>query len=157
MQTAEATARRLGLTVASDPGLLDVDCGQWQGHSPDEVQARWPFEFEQYLHAPGDFQFPGGESLEHARSRAWAHVIELAGQHPAETIMLVSHTALNRLILLSVLGLDAHSFWNVRQDTCAINVFVTDADRLTLVTLNETGHLLAVSPEANAGPASNTV
>jgi hypothetical protein len=56
-----------------------------------------------------------------------------------------------------VLGLDAHSFWNVRQDTCAINVFVTDPDGLTLVTLNETGHLLAVSPEASTGPASNTV
>ncbi len=157
MKTGEATARLLKLKVEADPGLLDVDCGQWQGLTPDEARKRWPAEFEMYLHSPAGFMFPGGESLEHARTRAWGHTRELAGRYPEVTIMLVSHTALNRLILLSVLGLGTDAFWNIRQDTCAINAFEIEDDRYTLVILNETGHLLSLSAGSNPAETSKTV
>jgi len=71
--------------------------------------------------------------------------------------MLVSHTALNRLILLSVLGLDSSSFWKIRQHTCAINAFEMKAGNFTLVLLNETSHLLSISASRNRVEESKTV
>ncbi len=71
--------------------------------------------------------------------------------------MLVSHTALNRLILLSTLGLDSAAFWQLRQDTCAINVFQVERERATIITLNETGHLLATSSPPSTPSGFETV
>ena len=122
-----------------------MDCGEWQGLTPDEVRQRWPNEFDTYLHSPLNFQFPGGESLEAARLRAFQRVYGLAQKHAGETVMLVSHTALNRLILLSVLDKDSGGFWKLGQDTCAINVFEIDQGKTTLVSLNDTCHLSSIS------------
>jgi broad specificity phosphatase PhoE len=148
LQTAQPTADLFHLTVHPDPNLMDVDCGDWQGFSPDEVRAKWTTEYDTYLHAPLHFQFPNGESLEAARLRAFQRVHELVEEHSGKTIMLVSHTALNRLILLSVLGMNSSGLWRMRQDTCAINAFNMEGGSFTLNLLNETSHLLSLSGEA---------
>ena len=145
VQTSEPAAQLFNLTVQVAPGLIDVDCGDWQGLIPDEARQSWPIEYETYLRSPGDFQFPGGEALEMARKRAMKLIEDLVSRHPDDTIMLVSHTALNRLILLTVLGLDSHSFWKLRQDTCAINAFELNKGEFVLTLLNETSHLLSLS------------
>lgn len=106
-----------------------------------------------YLHDPLQFQFPGGESLEAARLRAFQRVNKLAEEYSGKTIMLVSHTALNRLILLSVLGLDASGFWKLRQDTCAINVFEIENGSYALNLLNETSHLIPLSTKRMQDPS----
>jgi len=156
LQTAQPTATLFNLTVFSEPGLIDVDCGDWQGFSPDEVRAKWTTEYDRYLHDPLHFQFPGGESLEAARLRAFQRVNELSQEHAGKTIMLVSHTALNRLILLCVLGMDSSGLWRMRQDTCAINAFEVNEDAFTLHLLNEPSHLLTLSREQTS-PPSRTV
>jgi broad specificity phosphatase PhoE len=56
----------------------------------------------------------------------------------------VSHTVVNRIILLGVLGLGNERFWRLRQDTCAINVFEVENDVFTLVIMNDTGHLQSI-------------
>jgi broad specificity phosphatase PhoE len=157
IQTAEPTARLFNLAVQSEPGLIDVDCGKWQGLTPDEARQRWPVDFNHYLHLPRAFHFPGGESLENARLRAIRRVKQLVNEHLEETIMLVSHTALNRLILLSVLALDSAGFWRLRQDTCAINSFTVENETFTLSLLNETSHLLAIAPGSPKVGISKTV
>ena len=142
IQTAEPTAKLFNLAVQSEPGLIDVDCGEWQGLTPDEAREGWPAAFEAYLRSPLNFQFPGGESLEAARLRAFQRVNDLAEVYSGKVVMLVSHTALNRLILLSVLGMDSNGFWKMRQDTCAINLFEIENRSFTLNLLNETSHLI---------------
>jgi broad specificity phosphatase PhoE len=157
IQTAEPTARYFNLPVQIEPGLIDVDCGEWRGLTPREAGQRWPAEFNAYLHRPAQFQFPGGESLENARLRAIRRVTELASTHRNQTIMLVSHTALNRLILLSVLGMDSSGFWKIRQDTCAINSFDLENENFLLGLLNETSHLLTISSAFASVNSSKTV
>jgi broad specificity phosphatase PhoE len=47
---------------------------------------------------------------------------EICRLHHDQEIVLVSHTVVNRLILLGVLGLGNERFWQLRQETCAINI-----------------------------------
>ena len=142
IKTADAIARQFNLLVEIEPGLIDVDCGQWQGLTPDEVRQRWPKEFDQWLNLPEKFSFPGGESLEEARLRAMQAINALLTRHPDQSIALVSHTALNRLILLAALGLGNDHFWNLRQDTCAVNILETQPEGFIVVSLNNTAPLL---------------
>ena len=123
VKTAEAIARHYGLAVQVHPGLADIDYGEWQGLSPEEVTQRWPDEIDDWYNRPEKAQIPGGETLEALRKRAMQTVTELAKQHGDETVVLVGHTVINRIILLGVLGLGNESFWRIKQDTCAINVF----------------------------------
>jgi broad specificity phosphatase PhoE len=141
VRTAEAIARPFALPVHPHPGLLDIDFGQWQGLTPDEARARWPAMAEAWFTAPHTARVPGGETLADLRTRAMKTVAELAEGHPEQTIALVGHTVINRVILLGVLGLGNDRFWRISQDNCAINVFETDADGYTLVSLNDTCHL----------------
>lgn len=140
-QTAQAIARHYGLAVQIHPGLADIDYGEWQGLTPDEARQRWPEQVENWYQHPERAQIAGGESLASLRQRAMQTVVELAEQHPGETIVLVGHTVINRIILLGTLGLGNERFWRLRQDTCAINVLEYEAGDFTLVSLNDTCHL----------------
>jgi broad specificity phosphatase PhoE len=141
LHTAQAVARPFHLTVQTHPGLTDIDFGAWQGLSAAEVRARWPVELDQWYNAPHLLHIPGGETLDMMRTRAMQAVNELVARHSDETIALVSHSVINRVILLGVLGLGNERFWHIGQDTCAINVIDATKDDFTLVSLNDTCHL----------------
>jgi broad specificity phosphatase PhoE len=157
LETARPTAARLNLSVQSEPGLIDVDCGDWQGLPLEEVRGRWPGEYGDYINDPLSFCFPGAESLEAARLRAFERVNEISNDNPGKTIMLVSHTALNRLILLSALGLDSGSFWKIRQDTGAINAMEFRGGEFTVSLMNETSHLLPRSKDRARADVPKTI
>ncbi len=141
VKTAEAIAGHYSLEVQPHPGLVDIDYGQWQGLSPDEARQRWPEEIDAWYNRPHLARIPGGETLDELRTRLMQTVQELTDRHPGETIVLVGHTVINRIILLGVLGLGNERFWRIRQEPCAINVFEVDGDEFTLVSLNDTCHL----------------
>jgi probable phosphoglycerate mutase len=143
VKTAEAIARHLHLPVQIHAGMADIDYGAWQGLTPDEVKERWPETLYAWYNAPHTARIPGGETLDDLRTRGMAAVNELAARHAEQTLVLVGHTVINRIILLGVLGLGNDRFWHLRQDTCAINVFEVDAPtgESTLVSLNDTCHL----------------
>jgi len=141
VKTAEAIARRFGLPVQVNVGLIDIDYGQWQGLTPDEARERWPDIVNCWYNAPHTARIPGGESLDDLHGRAFGAVNEIAARHKGQTIVLVSHTVINRVILLGVLGLGRDRFWRLRQDTCAINVFRVEGSVFTLVSLNDSYHL----------------
>jgi probable phosphoglycerate mutase len=140
-KTAEAIAWHFDLPVQIHKGLTDIDYGQWRGLTPDEARKGWPEVVEAWYNAPHTAHIPGGETLAALRARAMRTVNELAPLHEGQTIVLVGHTVINRIILLGVLGLGNDRFWRLRQDTCALNVFEVEGGVFTLVSLNDTGHL----------------
>lgn len=141
ISTAQAIAARFALEVRIHPGLTDIDYGEWQGLAPQEARQRWPEEIEAWYGQPHLARIPGGESLAELRGRAMRTVHELVERHPGETIVLVGHTVINRIILLGIMGLGNERFWHIRQDTCAINVFEAERGDFVLVCLNDTCHL----------------
>lgn len=140
-QTAEAIARPLNLPVEMAPGLVDIDYGQWQGRTPDEAREQWPQIVDRWYNRPPSARIPGGETLAEVQARAMAAVRELSARHPGQTIVLVSHTVVNRAILLGVMGAGLDRFWELRQDNGAINVLEVEGERCTLVAMNDTCHL----------------
>ncbi len=147
VQTAEAIGRHLKLPVSPFQGLIDLDMGLWQGLTPEQVQVKWPELYRIWHTSPSEVLFPDGESLAQMQSRAMSGLHELIRRHDDRTIILVSHTDVNRSILLGVLGLGSDSLWTLRQDNCAINVIeaapTLASSSFTLVSMNDTAHLHA--------------
>ena len=141
VKTAEIVARHINLPLLIHHGMIDIDYGQWEGLAPDEVRERWPEMIDDWYNKPASARIPGGETLEQLRSRALAAIDEMATRHKDQTIVVVGHTVINRIILLGVLGLGNDRFWRLHQDTCAINCFEAQGGDFTLVSLNDTCHL----------------
>jgi broad specificity phosphatase PhoE len=141
VRTAEAIAGHFDLPVQVHPDLTDINYGKWQGLTPDEVREQWPKMIDDWYNTPASIRIPGGETLEELRSRALGAIDELVKRHDGQTIVVVGHTVINRIILIGVLGLGNDRFWRLRQDTCAINSFEAEGGNFTLVSLNDTFHL----------------
>jgi broad specificity phosphatase PhoE len=52
LQTAEAVTGRHSLAVATAPGLADMDFGEWQGVSQDEVKRAHPDLYDRWMTEP---------------------------------------------------------------------------------------------------------
>jgi len=141
VKTAEAIGGHVHLAVEIHPGLVDIDYGEWQALTPNEARSQWPEMIDDWYNSPHRAVIPGGESLSDIRVRAMRAVRDLAARHTGQTIVLVSHTVINRIILMCILGIGNERFWHIRQEPCAINVFEVDAGDYTLVSLNDTCHL----------------
>jgi broad specificity phosphatase PhoE len=140
-----AFKRYRAITVQVIPDLADFDFGDWQGLTPEEAGRCWPEEIKAWYFSPQTVRIPGGETLEDLRARSMRVIRQLIVRHPQETIAVVSHTDVNRIILLAMLGLGNERFWRLRQDNCAINVIEAKDDVFTLVSMNDTGHLRQIS------------
>ena len=142
MQTAQAVAGVRGLTARPLTGLLDLNFGAWQGLSPAQVAQQYPDLYRAWLQAPHTVQFPDGESLDIVRERVLGGLDEVVARHQGETVALVSHNVVNRVLLCGVLGLGNDHYWQLHQDTCAVNVFdVKEDGTYTLILMNDTCHL----------------
>lgn len=140
-QTAEVIARAYDQEAIPDGGLVDIDYGAWQGMSPAEVREKWPEQITAWYERPELAEIPGGETLQQVRERAMAAVFQAVEQHTGQTIVMVSHTVVNRLITLGALGLSNERFWRLRQEPCAINVLEIEGQDFTLQLFNDTCHL----------------
>src|SRR5439155_919366 len=139
--TAEAIAAPFGLSPRLLDGLIDIDYGQWQGLTLDEVRAHWPELLETWHRAPDWAAIPGGETLQDVLVRALSALRDVVDRHPRETVVLVAHDSVNRVILLHALGLALSRYWRLGQHPCAINEIDFSGDDCAVLSMNETGHL----------------
>ncbi|WP_426958726.1 histidine phosphatase family protein [Muricoccus radiodurans] len=112
-ETAAPIAARLGLAPRENPGLAEIDFGEWTGQRFDALAGdpRW----DRWNTARATSRAPGGESMAEAQARAVAAVEGIGADHPEERVALVSHADVIKAVLASVMGLslDAHDRFEV--------------------------------------------
>lgn len=104
-QTAAAVAACTGLEVHTDSRLAEQAFGRWEGLTRDEVQERFPDEFEVWR-AGGEPNRDGGET----RAETGARAAEVVADLPAGVVaLLVTHGAAAAALVAHLLGLGAAS------------------------------------------------
>jgi probable phosphoglycerate mutase len=139
--TGEAIAGPFGLAPHPLEDLIDIDYGEWRGLTPDEARTRWPEQLDTWYHAPDWAAIPGGETLQDVLSRTVSALRGVIRRHPGDTVVLVGHDSINRVILLHALQLPLARYWRLGQDPCAINEIDFSEMGCTVRSLNETQHL----------------
>ncbi len=141
-ETAEAIAASKGISVEFAEGLRDMNFGEWEGLTPDEVAAKDRDLYARWLAAPQTVSIPGGESLDDVRARVMSFVDDLTARFNNQGVALVSHRAVCRVLLCAVLGLDNSRIWQIDMAHGALSVFEWDARRRFVTSLiNDTCHL----------------
>lgn len=110
LQRTEDTAARvrelLGLPRRDDPDLRELERGAWAGLTQAELEAREPGEWGRWFRSPGCLRPPGGESLGDLFERVQPRVACWAGGHPGQTVALVTHGWVIRVLVCHALGAD---------------------------------------------------
>ena len=140
-ETAAAIAAGRGMEVVSDPAFIDLDFGEWEGHPLKEVRERDPSLYRAWRERPQEVTIPGGENLDSVRARAWEGLLKVARENPDRTVVIVSHRVITKVLICAALGLDNSHFWQIKQDTTAINRLEYSRAAFRVSLLNDTCHL----------------
>jgi len=144
-ETADIIARACGREVCVEEAFVDMDFGDWQGLALTEVEKRFPEPYQTWSRTPAEARIPGAESLVEVKQRAVAGITALAGRFPEDTLCVVTHRVVSKLVMAWALGLDEAAFWRIRQDTACVNVFEYDGQQAVVHLLNDTCHLSALA------------
>jgi broad specificity phosphatase PhoE len=90
-QTAEETAKRLGLPVLLDERLREVNLGVWEGMLSEDVKSHYADELEERRNDPVHARPPQGETLAEVAERARAALDDILKNHAGGPILIVSH------------------------------------------------------------------
>ena len=140
-RTAGVIGQALGLESVALPQLIDMDFGDWTGLTLEQAAQNDGQLYKLWLKAPHRVKFPGGEGLAEVRERVEAGVALVRERHPQETVVLVSHKVVCKVLALVLLGWENSRFWQVEQDLAAISVFDFRLGRPSALLINDTCHL----------------
>lgn len=146
--TGAPIAQALGLSSNALDGLQDLDYGQWQGMTHEDVSKRWPELYGSWYNTPHLLRFPDGESLQDLVARTADGLRDILKRHPgnADVVLLIGHDSVNRAILLQLLDQPLSAYWRVAQSPCCINQIDILDGKITIRCINDTAHLEDMAP-----------
>lgn len=119
-ETAGIVAGRLGLPVRVDAAFQEVDFGQWQGLTADDIESGWPGELEPWS-TTGRVRPPGGESVADVGERLRRGLDGLREGGP-RTVVVVSHAIAIRAALGVTIGTDPGTWCRLRIAPASVSI-----------------------------------
>ncbi len=144
--TAAAIARRHGLTVETEPDLREIDVGDAEGRAFEDARQRPDWTPDGFV------QWPGGESLDDAYARAKRAIDGVVRRSPGETVCVVGHGGITRILVSHFMGLLPKLYRHPRPTrNTDITIVRADGGTYRIEALFEDAHVgRAPSPEERA-------
>jgi alpha-ribazole phosphatase/probable phosphoglycerate mutase len=122
LDTARAVASPHGLEPLPRDDLRELDFGELEGMHFDEIAAEHPELYRSWMDTPFSVRFPGGEGLVDLRGRVLPEVAQIRARHEGETVALVTHGGVVRVVLAEALELPDTAFFRLDQPYGALSV-----------------------------------
>ena len=150
--TAEFVASPHRLTIIAEPALREIDHGHWEHLTRSEVEQRFPEEYAAWEADPFTFAPTGGETGLAVMARALPALRRIVLENSGRTVAVVSHKATIRLLLCSLLGIDARGYRDrLDQSPACLNALdFKDSIRARLLLYNDTSHYAARPAKSHA-------
>jgi probable phosphomutase (TIGR03848 family) len=139
METAQAVATRLNLPVQIAEGVLETDCGEWQGQVIEELAKTDLWRTVQIY--PSGFRFPGGETFGDIQARMVSAIDSLRAAHPGQLIAIFSHADPIKTAIAYYAGIPLDLFQRITISPAAISEFAFSAHGSRLLRINDGAHL----------------
>lgn len=122
LETATPLAASHDLTPIVDEALREIDFGEFEGRSYDEIQDSAPDLYRTWMEAPTRVHFPGGESYPLLRRRALDSMRAIHRRHVGEITAIVSHGGILRAMLADCLGMPDEAIFRLDQSYGGLSV-----------------------------------
>ena len=140
-ETAEIVAGVLGLPVAFDRDLVELDFGDLEGLTFDEAAAKHPLAARRFM-SDVTVAAPGGESIAGVSTRVSRARRRILSEHAGRTVLIVSHVTPIKLLLTAGLGVGDEVVHRVFLDAASLCTVTWSSDgRASVRAVNDTAHL----------------
>ncbi|MFP4323481.1 MAG: MSMEG_4193 family putative phosphomutase [Anaerolineales bacterium] len=139
VETAEAIAQHHPkLSVETLDGILEVGYGRWQGAKLDRLRRQKLWRNVQYH--PARVQFPDGETMRGAQARAVDTIEDLQRRYPRQTVVLVFHSDVIKMVIAHYLGVHLDLFQRIMVSPASISTLVLGSGMPFIAGVNDTSH-----------------
>jgi ribonuclease H / adenosylcobalamin/alpha-ribazole phosphatase len=139
--TAATAAKALGLDVTVDDDLIETDFGSWEGLTFGEAAERDPEVHRLWLRNTSVTP-PEGESFDRVADRVQRAQTRIIGEHPGETVLVVSHVTPIKTLLRLALDAGPGLLYRLHLDLASLSIAEFYPDGAASVRLvNQTAYL----------------
>ncbi len=118
------------------PELREIDLGEWDGMTIDEVRSRFPVEYEKRGVNPACFRPGSGESFFDVSGRVVPVFEQFKNGMGDGNILIVAHAGVNRVILCHLLEMPLSNLFRLGQDFACMNIISCSNDSVRISAIN---------------------
>lgn len=141
VETAQPAAHALGLPLQTVDALREVDFGEWEGLTFAEARERDAAHWGRRQGDPFGVAPPEGETYQELAARVLPAFRALFERHPDETIAVVAHKSVNRVLIADVLFMPVSYYRRIDLDPGALSILRARDGHLEVLAINECCHL----------------
>lgn len=146
METAEAIQKHHPkVTIVQNAEVGEVRYGDWEGQSIALLRGRKMWQMVQ--ETPSRAYFPNGETMRGVQERAVNEIERLAGLHPREMVVVVSHADLIKMVIAHYLGMHLDLFQRIVVSPASISILMLGFGRPYVATMNDVAHITQLEQE----------
>lgn len=151
-RTAEAVAKDKNIPIKPLEGLIELNCGVYEGRTYAEIGEKFPDFFDIWFNRPWDFAPENGEKMTDAYERIWQTVTDIVKSHKGQNIAIVSHGGVVRCLLCKVLKNDITKLCELpfSENTAVSLLTFSDNMEFDVVYFNDSSHLRQELKNKNA-------
>ncbi len=139
--TAQIIVFEHNLKVTACPELREIDFGQLEGLTFDEINRLYPEVARMWMERDPGLVYPGGESLAELDKRVLQFRNRLQGHNEEKTILVVGHSGVLCALLCQLMGMEPRQRWQIRFDLASLTIVETYRQGAILTLLNDVSHL----------------
>lgn len=141
--TARAIAEPKGLPIHKVEGIKELDFGEWDGLTKEELEEKFGEAFIRYRIEPFHYPMSGEGTLNRAKLRVGEALEEIKEKyrHTDKTVVVVAHGGILKLAVFYLLDMSSRLYRCIELSNTSLTVIDVEEDRCILRVLNDTYHL----------------
>lgn len=139
METAQAIVQHHPkLAIQPVEGVGEVRYGAWQGAELKKLRGQKLWRYVQQV--PSRVRFPEGETMRGAQLRAVDTLEDIIARHPGQTVAIVSHSDIIKMVVAHYLGLHLDLFQRINISPASLSIIVLGAGIPFIECINDASH-----------------
>lgn len=142
MQTAGYIAEAASLPIIRTDKLKEINGGDWEGKTWDELPVKWPEAYNTWENEPHIHKMPSGESMEEFQQRLISEVKYIISNNPGKSICIVTHGTAIRALQCYLRNCKLEGMKNIKwQDNTSVTVVDYENDVFNILIEGDASHL----------------
>lgn len=142
IETASIIAEPHGLPVNIIPDLQEMDFGEWEGLTAEEIKKNYGEEsYKTWLVDPEAINIPGGEKIKDFALRVKRGLEQVLKAHAQDTVVVVTHGGALMVMGCFLQGQELSCFRRYYHHNAALSVVEIEGDMIHFELINDREHL----------------
>lgn len=140
-ETANIIGKINNVEVVPMKELREINFGIWEGLTNSEIKTRYQKEFNLWMRTPEKLHLTNAESLKELQLRAMRGINNIVRDNSIDNVLIVSHSATLKTIILGLLGIDISYFKNLSLNNVSLSMIEIKTYNNVLKLFNDTNHI----------------